>query len=79
MELLTNWDLTMRLGIGTLVVFCIVGGIVAQTSGGASGRGFMEGMWKGVEWWFIALVVFGLILGAFWVMGFTSNQLNSNW
>lgn len=34
-------------------IFALAGGIIAQTSEGASWQGFMAGMWRGIEWFFI--------------------------
>jgi len=45
------------------VIFAIVGGIVAQTTEGMSWNGFVAGLWKGIEWFFIAAVV---VLVLFW-------------
>ncbi len=74
-----TWADGLKFALGTAAAFAIVGGIVSQTSGGVSGRGFWEGMWKGIEWWFIALAIVGIIIGGMWVLGFTANQLNTNW
>jgi len=64
-------------GLILLAIFAVVGGIVSQTSAGMSGRGFMEGMWKGVEWFFIVVLGVGVLYGVLWVMGLTSNALNT--
>ena len=47
-------------------VFAIMGGIIAQTTEGASGRGFLEGMWKGIEWFLIIGISAAVLFGA-WV------------
>ena len=60
-----------------LAVFAVVGGIIAQTTGGVSGRGFMEGMWKGVEIYFIVLLVIGIIIAVMWGMGMMSSAINA--
>jgi len=67
----------LRFGLVTLAIFAGVSGIVSQTTQGASGRGFMEGMWKGVEWWFIALVVVAVLYGAAPMMGITATAVNT--
>jgi len=76
---MTEWTFQQWLtnGLVLLAIFAVVGGIVSQTSGGMSGRGFMEGMWKGVEWFFIAVVGVGVLFGVLWIMGLTSNALNT--
>jgi len=61
-----------------LAIFAVVGGIIAQTTGGVSGRGFMEGMWKGVEWYFIVLLGIGIIVAVIWGVGMMSTAINSN-
>ena len=61
-----------------LAIFGIVGGIIAQTSGGVSGRGFMEGVWKGVEIYFIVLLGIGIIIAVIWGVGMMSTAINSN-
>jgi hypothetical protein len=58
-------------------VFALIGGIVAQTQGGASGRGFAEGMWKGIEIFFLVCLVVGIIIAVLWGMGNISNTLNT--
>ena len=60
-----------------LVVFMMVGGIVSQTTHGVSGAGFKEGMWKGVEWFFIALVAVVVVVAVVAVMGNISNAINA--
>jgi len=57
-------------------VFAVVGGIITQTSGGISGRGFMEGMWKGIEWFFLAAVGVVVIWGIFQIMGVATTSIN---
>ncbi len=56
----------LRVGLIWLGIFAIGGGIIAQTSEGASWNGFVAGMWKGVEW-FLIIVVSGTILFWSWV------------
>jgi len=68
----------VRLILVWLAVFAVVGGIIAQTTGGVSGRGFMEGMWKGVEWYFIVLLGIGIIIAVIWGVGMMSTAINSN-
>ena len=72
-----TFDQWVKTGLILLVIFGAVGGIVSQTSGGVSGRGFMEGVWKGVEWFLILVVGVALLFGIAWVMGLTSNALNT--
>jgi hypothetical protein len=72
-----TWDQLLRTALVLLVIFAMVGGIVSQTSGGVSGRGFLEGMWKGVEWFLIMVVGIAVIYGILFVMGMTSNALNT--
>jgi hypothetical protein len=72
-----TWDQLLRTALVLLVIFAMVGGIVSQTSGGVSGRGFFEGMWKGVEWFLIMVVGIAVIYGILFVMGMTSNALNT--
>jgi hypothetical protein len=67
----------LKMGVIWLVVFAVIGGIVSQTAGGVSGRGFWEGMWKGVEWFFIVVVGVCVLFGILYVMGMTSSALNS--
>jgi hypothetical protein len=61
-----------------LIIFGIVGGIVSQTTQGASMQGFMEGVWKGVEIYFLVLVAIGVIFLAMLGMGMISNAVNSS-
>ncbi|MCX6647568.1 MAG: hypothetical protein NTY09_14590 [bacterium] len=61
-----------------LVIFAVVGGIVSQTTQGASGRGFMEGMWKGVEIYFLVLVGIGVIFLVMLGMGMVSTAVNTS-
>ena len=68
----------VRLILVWLAVFAVVGGIIAQTTGGVSGRGFMEGMWKGVEWYFIVLLGIGIIIAVIWGVGMMSTAINAN-
>jgi hypothetical protein len=56
----------LRAGLIWLGVFALGGGIIAQTSEGASWNGFMAGMWKGVEW-FLIIVVVGAVLFFGWL------------
>ncbi len=74
---ITDWDSVLKVSLTALAIFCVIGGIVSQTSGGASGRGFMEGVWKGVEWWFIGVVALGIFIGVWYVIAVTANQLNT--
>ncbi len=60
-----------------LAVFAMVGGFVSQSTAGVSGRGFVEGMWKGVEWFFIVVVGILVIMAVMWGMGMMSNAVNS--
>ena len=61
-----------------LAVFAFIGGMVAQSSAGVSGRGFVEGMWKGVEWFFIAAVAVLVVVAIIWGTGMMSTAVNSN-
>lgn len=74
-----SWDQWLHVGIFWLGLFAVVGGIVSLTSGGLSGRGFIEGLWKGVEWFFIVLIVIAVGYGALLVLGLIGNALNSSW
>jgi len=67
----------LRIGVIWLVVFAVIGGIVSQTAGGVSGRGFWEGVWKGVEWFLIVVVCICVLFGILYVMGMTSSALNT--
>jgi hypothetical protein len=69
---------TTKMVLTFLVIFAVVGGIVSQTTQGASSRGFMEGMWKGVEIFFLVLVVIGVIFLVMLGMGMVSNSINSS-
>ncbi len=68
----------LRIGGVWLVIFAVVGGIISQTSGGVSGRGFFEGMWKGVEWFLIVVVAIIVLMGVAFVMGMTTGALNTS-
>lgn len=72
-----TFDQLLRTGLVLLVIFALIGGIVSQTSGGVSGRGFLEGMWKGVEWFLIMVVGIAVLYGILAIMGLTSNALNT--
>jgi len=74
-----NWSFIewLKFALVWLAIFAVIGGIISQTSAGMSGRGFMEGMWKGVEWYFIVVVVCVVLLGVLWGMGMISTTLNS--
>ncbi len=68
----------LKFALVWLAIFAVIGGIISQTTGGMSGRGFMEGMWKGVEWYFIVVVVCVVLVGVLWGMGMISTTLNSS-
>jgi len=72
-----TWDQWGRFALIWAGVFAVVGGIVAQSSGGISGRGFMEGMWKGIEIFFLVCLIIGIIMAVLFGMGMISNTLNS--
>ncbi|HEX9745354.1 MAG TPA: hypothetical protein VGB30_07995 [bacterium] len=77
---MADWDFAtwMRVGLTWLAIFAVIGGIVSQTSGGASGRGFVEGMWKGVEIFFLVAVAGFVIYGAMLALGMISTTVNSS-
>lgn len=77
---MAEWDFAQWLKFGGtwLAIFAFVGGIIAQTSGGVSGAGFREGMWKGVEVFFVVLAIIGVGIGAFAVIAMVSNSVNSS-
>jgi len=72
-----TFDQLLKTGLTLLVIFAFLGGIISQSSGGMSGRGFLEGMWKGVEWFLIMVVGIGILYGILAVMGMTSSALNT--
>ena len=61
-----SWEQWVRVGFIWAGIFALCGGIIAQMTEGMSGRGFVEGMWKGIEWFFI-VVGAGLILFLAWL------------
>ncbi len=67
----------MKFALTALAIFAVIGGITAQTTQGASGRGFMEGMWKGVEIFFLAALGVGILYAILWGMGIINTQLNT--
>jgi hypothetical protein len=77
---MADWDFSqwLRFMLIWLAVFAGIGGIISQTNSGASGRGFLEGMWKGVEVFFIVAVIIGVIYGVLVMMGVISTALNSS-
>ena len=68
----------LRNGALWLGIFAGIGGIVSLTTTGASGRGFIEGAWKGIEVFFIAAAVILLGWGALYFLGMVSNSVNSS-
>ena len=68
----------LRFGLIWLAIFGFVGGIIAQTSGGISGRGFMEGVWKGVEIFALIVVIILVLIGVFWGLNSIASTLNSS-
>lgn len=68
-----------RFALIACIVFAVVGGIVSQSSQGASAKGFWEGMWKGVEIFFLVLVAIGIIYAVLLGMGMINTTLNSSY
>ena len=66
----------LKFALVWLAIFAVIGGIISQTSGGMSGRGFMEGMWKGLEWYFIVVVAWVVLVGVYFGIGMISTALN---
>jgi hypothetical protein len=56
---MADWDFAhwLRAFLLWAGIFALGGGIIAQTSEGASVQGFIAGMWKGIEWYLIIVVV----------------------
>ncbi len=74
-----DWDFAQwsKFLLTALAIFALIGGITSQTSAGVSGRGFLEGMWKGTEWFLIGVAIAIAGVGVLWGMGMISNALNS--
>jgi len=73
-----NFAQWLRFALIWLGIFAVIGGIISQGSGGASGRGFFEGMWKGVEIFFLVVLIIGVLGACFWGMTAISSSLNSS-
>lgn len=65
---MSNWGFEqwVRFAVIWLAIFGLGGGIIAQTSEGASWNGFMAGIWRGVEWYLI-IGVSAVVLFFGWV------------
>ena len=72
-----GWDQWMRFTLTWAAIFAIGGGIISQTTEGVSGRGFVEGMWKGIEWFFIVVVGIGILWLAWMGLMQLSSSLNA--
>jgi hypothetical protein len=59
-------------------IFALGGGIIAQTSEGASWQGFVAGMWKGIEWYLIIIIVSAALFFAWLGAMKVASGLNSN-
>jgi hypothetical protein len=66
----------LRAGLIWAAIFAVGGGIIAQTSEGASGRGFVEGMWKGLEWFAIIVVSGCVLVGAYYGVLAVAGSMN---
>lgn len=75
---MAEWDFAQwsRFLITTAIIFMIVGGIVSQTTEGASARGFMEGMWKGIEWFLIGVIGIGIVIAAWYGIMTLASSMN---
>jgi hypothetical protein len=75
---MSNWDFSqwVKFGLVWAGVFAIFGGIIAQTTEGASGRGFVEGMWKGIEWFLIVVVGIAACIGVWYGVMSLASSLN---
>jgi len=73
-----TFEQILKLALVWLGIFAVVGGIVSQTTAGVSGRGFMEGMWKGIEWFMYAVLGIAVIFAVIWGIGMMSTAINVN-
>jgi hypothetical protein len=66
-----------RVAVIWAVIFAIVGGIISQSTEGMSWNGFVAGLWKGIEWFFIVAVVILVLFGAWYGLMILASTLNS--